>query len=110
VSNKYHARKTFWAGEWWDSAGEARYAQHLEAQKAAGAIRDWRRGRRWALVPGVTLTPDFEVTLLDGTLEARDFKGLVTEVFRIKAAVWAQVHADVPLVVVRADGTERRVA
>ena len=87
--NEYGARRTLWAGEWWDSAGEAAYAQHLPSSTPPGHIREWRRGRRWPLVPGVTLTPDFEVVDLDGALRCHDFKGVVTEAFRIKARVWA---------------------
>jgi hypothetical protein len=108
--NKYHARRTLWAGEVYDSAGEARYAQHLALLQAAGHIRSWCRGRRWELVPGLTLQPDFEVVDQAGQLRAVDFKGVVTEPFRIKARVWAAVYPDVPLVVVTADGSERRVA
>ena len=107
---KYHNRPVWRAGERYDSAGEAGYAAHLEALRVAGAIKGWRRGRRWELVPGVTLRPDFEVELPDGTLECRDFKGVQTEAFRIKARVWAVVYPDVPLVVVDAAGTARRVA
>ena len=58
----------------------------------------------------MTLRPDFEVELPDGTLECRDFKGVQTEAFRIKARVWAVVYPTVPLVVVDAAGTARRVA
>jgi hypothetical protein len=108
--SRYGNVRTAYNGQVYDSRGEAEYAQHLDLLQAAGAIRGWRRGRPWPLVPGVTLRPDFEVELLDGTLQARDFKGVTTEAFRIKARVWAVVYPSVPLLVVRADGSERRAA
>jgi hypothetical protein len=108
--SKYGAIPTVYGGQLYDSRGEAAYARHLDLLKAAGHIRGWRRGRRWPLVPGVTLRPDFEVTLPDGSLECRDFKGCVTREFTVKAKVWAVVYPTVPLVVVRADGSECRAA
>jgi hypothetical protein len=115
--NKYHARRTEHEGEWYDSAGEAEYARHLDLLQAAGAIRAWRRGGEWVLLDsptgkkrdGITLRPDFEVWPAPGQLEVRDFKGVVTAVFRLKAKLWKARYPDVPLVIVRADGSETRL-
>jgi hypothetical protein len=43
------------------------------------------------------------------SLEVRDFKGVVTAVFRLKAKLWKARYPDVPLVIVRADGSEKRL-
>ena len=102
----------------YDSAGEAEYARRLDLLKAAGAIHAWRRGGTWVLLdppPGggrrerITLRPDFEVWPAPGRLEVRDFKGVVTAVFRLKALLFKRRYPDVPLVVVRADGSETRL-
>jgi len=116
--HKYGARRTAYGGAWYDSRGEAAYAQRLDLLKATGAIRDWRRGGEWVLVdapPGgrrrdrITLRPDFEVWPAPGRLEVHDFKGVVTAVFRLKAKLWKARYPDVPLVIVRADGSETRM-
>lgn len=112
---KFNARKTEYpvgSGEVYDSAGEAAYAQRLDMLKAAGHIKDWRRGREWVLVEApkkrdrICLRPDFEVTRPDGTLYVLDFKGMLTPVFRLKAKLWKAVYPTVPLMIVKADGLE----
>jgi hypothetical protein len=113
--NKYHARKTEYpagSGEWYDSKGEADYAAHLDLLQLAGKIKDWQRGRVWVLVDApkkrdrITLKPDFEVWGTDGSFRCVDFKGMVTDVFRLKAKIWRAVHPTIPLTVVKADGLE----
>ena len=116
--HKYGARRTAYGGAWYDSRGEAEYARRLDLLKAAGAIHDWRRGGEWVLLdapPGgrrrdrITLRPDFEVWPAPGRVEVRDFKGVETAVFRLKAKLWKAHYPDVPLVVARADGSETRL-
>lgn len=113
--HKYHARRTEYAGAVYDSRGEAEYARHLDLLKVAGVIHDWRRGGEWVLLdapPGgnrrerITLRPDFEVWPAPGRLEVRDFKGVVTAVFRVKARLFKRRYPNVPLIIVRADGSE----
>ena len=112
--NKFNARRTEYGGQVFDSRGEAEYARRLDALKAAGEIRDWRRGREWVLLDGprradrITYRPDFEVEV-GGALRCVDFKGMLTREFRLKAKLWRHAYPDVPLYVVKADGTERRV-
>jgi hypothetical protein len=114
--SKYGARRTWYAGQWWDSAGEAEYAHHLDLQQAAGQIHAWRRGGEWVLLDAprrgdrITLRPDFEVWPTPERLECHDFKGVVTREFSLKARLWKAVYPTVPLVVVRADGSEHRAA
>jgi hypothetical protein len=115
--NKYHARRTEYGGQVYDSRGEAEYARQLDLRKAAGAIRDWRRGMPWTLLEsptgrkrdGIEYTPDFHVWDAQGAFTAVDFKGMETEVFKLKAKLWRYAYPTVPLFVVKADGTERRV-
>ena len=110
--SKYRNRPITVDGERYDSRGEAGYLRVLEAKKAAGVIKDWRRGRPWPLLEApsgrrVTLRPDYEVELPDGSRYCLDYKGgPVTAAFRIKAIALECVYPDVPLRIVRADGQE----
>lgn len=38
--------------------------------------------------------------------QARDFKGMLTREFKLKAKIWKAVHLGVPLMIVKADGVE----
>ena len=113
--HKYHARRTAYGGAWYDSAGEAEYARRLDLLKAAGAIHDWRRGREWVLLDAprrrdsITLRPDFEVFPAPERLELHDFKGVMTATFRLKAKLFKARYQEVPLIVVRADGSMTRL-
>jgi hypothetical protein len=115
VRRKYGNVPAVYAGERYDSTGEARYAAHLDVLKAAGLIHDWRRGREWVLLDAprradrITYRPDFEVWPLPDRLEVRDFKGVATREFRLKAKLWKAVYPTIALYVVGADGAERRV-
>jgi hypothetical protein len=119
AGHKYHARRTEYAGQWFDSRGEAGYTRHLDLLKAAGAIHDWRPGGEWVLLDsptgtkrdGITYRPDFEVwdSPDGGGFRVVDFKGVVTREFRLKARLWKARYPDVPLVVARADGSETRL-
>lgn len=128
AAGKYNARRTVYRDRTYDSKGEAGYAMHLDALKAAGMIRDWEpqvpfvlldAPHPWKLIgrgkvkrPArvkVTLIADFRVWALDGTYRVVDFKGAVTPVFRLKAALWLAVYPTIPLFIAKADGTEERV-
>ena len=113
--HKFHARRTCYRDQWYDSAGEAAYARHLDVLKASGHIHEWRRGRPWVLLDpppggrrrdGIRYVPDFEVWPSPGQLELREFKGALTREFRLKAKLFRARYPDVPLVLVRANGSE----
>jgi hypothetical protein len=114
---KYGAVRTEYAGEVYDSRGEAEHARRLDLLKAAGAITDWRRGEPWTLLEsptgrkrdGISYTPDYHVWTPAGGFYVLDFKGVLTREFRLKAKLWKAVYPTIPLVVVKADGTEQRV-
>jgi hypothetical protein len=116
--SKYGNVATVYDGQVYDSAGEAEYARRLDFLKAAGHIQDWRRGEPWTLLEsptgrkrdGITYTPDFHVWDAQGGFSVVDVKGVETAVFRLKARLWRAVYPTVPLLVVRADGSERRAA
>lgn len=104
MTGKYGAIRTAYNGGVYDSKGEAAYARTLDLLLAAGHLRSWRRGRPWLLLEPpnkVTYTPDFEVMTLAGELRCLDFKGVVTEVFKLKAKLFRARYPDVPLVVVK---------
>jgi hypothetical protein len=115
--SKYGARRSEYAGEVYDSRGEAEYARTLDLRKAAGAIRDWRRGTSWMLLEsptgrkrdGIEYIPDFHVWDAQGDFYVLDFKGVLTREFRLKAKLWRAVYPAIPLVIVKANGEERRV-
>jgi hypothetical protein len=55
---------------------EAAYAEGLEARKLAGEIIGWEfEAVTFKLADGCRYTPDFFVTLTDGTMECIDAKG-----------------------------------
>lgn len=55
---------------------EARYAEHLEAERLAGEIAWWAfEAVKLRLAPNTHLTVDFFVMRSDGRLEAHDVKG-----------------------------------
>lgn len=63
---------------------EAAYAEHLEQQKALGAVLWYAyEGLTFRLARRTRYTPDFAVMLADGTLEAHEAKGY-----------WASGHSD----------------
>jgi Protein of unknown function (DUF1064) len=85
----------------------------LDLLAAAGRIRAWERGTAWTLLDAprrrdrIEYTPDFHVWDAAGALRVVDVKGCVTREFRLKAKLWRAVYPAVPLVVARADGSER---
>ena len=98
--SKYHARKTTVDGLAFDSKREARRWLELRTMEAAGAIRDLRRQVRMELVPAfeadgkkyraITYTPDFVYfDVAAGRVVYEDCKGYRTDVYRLKAKLFA---------------------
>jgi hypothetical protein len=97
------------SGAWYDSQGEATLAQRLDLLQQAGLIHAWQRGTPWVLLEepdGVTYIPDFEVWVTPDDFRLLDFKGALTDVFRLKAKFFKRYYSHVPLWIVKADGTE----
>jgi hypothetical protein len=55
----------------------------------------------------IIYTSDFEV-LVGGAWRCVDFKGVETDVFKLKARPWRHAYPTIPPYVVKAGGTERR--
>ena len=72
---------------------EARYAAHLEAQKAAGMVLWWRfEGVKLRLADATFLTVDFAVMAADGTLEMHEVKGYMQDDANVKLKVAADQY------------------
>jgi hypothetical protein len=69
---------------------EAKMAQELAIEQAAGAILWWAfEGITLKLAHDCRLTPDFAVLHIDGSMEFRDTKGFMEDDARAKLAVAA---------------------
>lgn len=85
---------------------ESSYAAHLAARKAAGEIADWAyEAVTFDLTHGIlkhkcTYTPDFIVTLLDGTVEYHETKGFMREDAAVKVKLAASQHPEARFLIV----------
>lgn len=72
---------------------EAEYAAHLEAEKRAGNIIDYRfEAVKLRLADKTFYTPDFFVVAADGFVEFREVKGFWEDDARVKIKVAAEQH------------------
>jgi hypothetical protein len=116
--NKYRNLPSEYRGEKYASRGEAGFAQHLDYLVAAGQLAWWRRGKPVALLPDVEerawqirYTPDFVISPApDGDTGWVDYKGMMTQVFRLKVKLWKRAYPGNPLYVVGKDYALRRLA
>lgn len=111
--------RTFYAGRWFDSAGEAaRYAE-LEALEQAGVIADLRCQVAFVIVDAVRdpytgvryAARKYVVDYLyreGGRLIAEDFKGYETPMFRLKRQLFLLRYPDIELRVTRRSDSARR--
>ena len=92
--NKYKNVRSEFNGRSYHSLGEAGYAQELEFRKLAGDIQDWIPQYKIDLkVNGHHITNyymDFKVINKYGGVEFHEYKGMETDVWRMK---WALLHA-----------------
>lgn len=100
ASSKYHATKTVIDGITFDSEREAKRYQELKLLERAGAIRDLKRQVRYEIVPAfdvdgkhyraITYIADFVYTDCETGKEiVEDVKGVRTDVYRLKAKLFA---------------------
>lgn len=98
--SKYHATKTTIDGITFDSRKEAKRYQELKLMERAGAIKDLRRQVRYELIPAfdvqgkhyrpTSYVADFVYTdCKTGNEIVEDVKGMRTDVYRIKAKLFA---------------------
>ena len=109
TGHKYHARRTEYEGEVYDSMAEATYARDLDLRMAAGEVAYWHRPAQIVLVPGtrdqrITYRPDFYVVYSDGRAEHIDVKGAETEAFRLRIKLYKRFGPKVPLRIVGKKG------
>lgn len=98
--SKYHARKTVVDGITFDSKKEAKRYAELELLERGGAIKDLRRQVRYELIPAfdcdgkhyrpTSYVADFVYTdCKTGAEVVEDCKGFRTDVYRLKAKMFA---------------------
>lgn len=102
--NKYHNKKTFYQGRWFDSRAEANYYGQLILLQRAGLIRDLECQVPFVLVPkqttpsggtwnATTYRADFAYDdLRDGRHHVVDVKGKRTELYQLKRKLMLFVH------------------
>lgn len=75
------------------NATEKRYAQHLEERKRAGDVAWYRfEGMKFRLADNTFYTPDFDVMLASGQLEAHEVKGHWQDDARVKIKIAADMY------------------
>ena len=90
-STKFNNKTTEFMGQRYDSKGEAGYAGELQQEKYAGIIVSWDRQFKIDLrVNGKHITNywmDFVVTMPDGSIDLREYKGLALPTWKLKWAI-----------------------
>ena len=106
--NKYGNKKTVVDGIKFDSKLEAEYYQLLKFKKAQGHIQDFKLQPRYTLQEtfkrdgktyrSITYVADFEIMQNDGSVVVADCKGMMTDVFKIKAKIFTKLYGKLYLV------------
>ena len=105
---KYNNRKVEIDGHKFDSKLEAQYYEFLKRKKATGKIKDFSLQPRYTLQEtfkrdgktyrSITYIADFEVLHNDGSTQVIDVKGMMTDVFKIKAKLFTKLYGKLYLV------------
>src|SRR5574344_259278 len=105
---KYNNRKVEIDGHKFDSKLEAEYYQLLKFKKVQGHIQDFKLQPRYTLQEtfkrdgktyrSITYIADFEVLHNDGSAQVIDVKGMMTDVFKIKAKLFTKLYGKLYLV------------
>lgn len=99
--HKFGAVRTEVNGRKYASKAEARYAQKLAVQKAAGQVIGWLEQVPFHLPGGVKYVCDFQVFEADGTVRFVEVKGMETPVWKVKKKLVEEVYPWVEIEVVR---------
>lgn len=99
--SKYGNKKVKVDGFWFASQLEADYYADLKTQLRAGVILGFCRQPRFALTDNMEYVADFIVFNLDGKAEIIDTKGFETDVFKLKAKMFADKYPKLKLEVVK---------
>lgn len=105
---KYNNRKVEIDGHKFDSKLEAQYYTFLKNKKEQGKIKDFSLQPRYTLQEtfkrdgktyrSITYIADFEVLHNDGSAQVIDVKGMMTDVFKIKAKLFTKLYGKLYLV------------
>lgn len=99
--SKYHAKKTEFNGNRYDSKFEAKVAADLEHQKRCGEIKEIRRQVDFPMVVNkikiCTYRADFFIERADGSKEVVEAKGLLLPVSRIKLRLFEALYPQIKL-------------
>ena len=106
---KYNNKKVKIDGHTFDSIGESRRYQELKLLEGAGEISDLKLQPKFELQPtfrkngkthrAITYTTDFQY-IENGKVIVEDFKGVRTQVFRIKQKMFEHKFDDLELRIV----------
>lgn len=103
--SKFRNVLTEYAGKHYHSKAEAEYAARLDQLQRAGQIEAWTRQVRFKLdVGGIHIAnywADFLVQMKDGSQELHEVKGLMTEVARMKLALFEGLYPHIPLKIIQ---------
>jgi hypothetical protein len=91
--HKFGAVRTVQNGTAYASKAEAAYAAYLEQLRQAGQLVGVMEQPTFRLPGGTRYVADFLCFWADGTVDARDVKGMETEGFKIK---WKEVQHAYP--------------
>lgn len=99
--SKYHAKKTEFNGNRYDSKFEAKVAADLEYQKQCGQIKEVRRQVDFPLVVNglkiTTYRADFVVITNENKTRIVEAKGMQLPVFRMKWKLLEALHPEIEL-------------
>jgi len=106
-ANKYGAKKTVYNGRQYDSKGEAGLASEIDLLVKAGDVVKVEPQKRFALYAknGTKICNhivDFLLTFKDDSIEAWEFKGMPTPIWKFKRDMFVDNYPDIQYVVITA--------
>lgn len=95
-------------GMYFRSGWEANYARYLNFLISQGQIQSWKYESKCFRFEGIkrgvlSYTPDFEVTLSDGSIEWHEVKGRMDDKSKVRIKRFAQFYPDEKFVLIDAD-------
>lgn len=118
MANKYNAKKVTIDGIVFASRAEGSYYQYLKMMQATGKIKSFEMQKQYVLVDSfdhpskrtkagkpskvsaIKFTPDFVITMPDGSKQVVDVKGMMSRDFPLRAKLFMQRY-NVPLVLAK---------
>lgn len=100
MRSKYNNIKTKVDGFTFDSKAEASRYQELKLLRQAGAIQYFNRQPSFLFNSGIRYIADFMVCDNDGQVWVEDVKGVETQAFKIKKAMFANEYPYLELIII----------